>query len=355
MHINAAAGFRSLSRAFRAGAAARAKVLAVLYPDPLEGFPPPYARSSIPTVTRYPDGSTPPTPRGLDYTPGELLGCVSGELGLRPFLEAAGHTLVVTSDKDGDGCRFERELADAEYVISQPFYPAYMTRSRIEKAPLLKACITAGIGSDHVDLEAAVERKVDVAECTFSNSIGVAEHVVLSVSGGLAMQQPAAATLRRPVPPHLAPLSGAAQMLALVRNFPFAHEVARSGGWHIADISQRAYDIEGMQVGSVAAGRIGVAMMRRLKPFDVGLHYTDRHRLPAHVEAELGATFWPSWEEMAPHVDILALNCPLHAETEHMINARSLQLLKRGSFLINTARGERASDARTRRLGWCAC
>lgn len=129
-------------------------------------------------------------------------------------------------------------------------------------------------------------------------------------------------------------------MLALVRNFTHAHRVAQSGGWNIADISSRAYDIEGMQVGTVAAGRIGVAVMRRLKPFGVGLHYTDRHRLSAELEAELGATFWPSWQEMAPHLDVLALNCPLHAETEHMINAISLRLLKRGSYLINTARAK---------------
>merc|ERR1711881_378368 len=98
---------------------------------------------------------TAPTPDAIDYTPGELLGCVSGELGLRKFLEDKGHTLVVTSDKDGEDSVFESELHDADYVISQPFYPAYMTAERIAKAKNLKAAITAGIGSDHVDLEAA--------------------------------------------------------------------------------------------------------------------------------------------------------------------------------------------------------
>ena len=48
-----------------------------------------------------------------------------------------------------------------------------------------------------------------------------------------------------------------------------------------------------MEVGTVAAGRIGSAVLRRLKPFDVKLHYTDRHRLPEEVEQELGLTFHP--------------------------------------------------------------
>ena len=99
---------------------------------------------------------------------GQLLGSVSGELGLRNFLEERGHALVVTSDKDGPNSVFERELPDAEVVISQPFWPAYLTAERIAKAPNLKLAITAGIGSDHVDLQAAIDRGLTVAEVTYS-------------------------------------------------------------------------------------------------------------------------------------------------------------------------------------------
>lgn len=104
-----------------------AKALCVLYDDPVDGMPKRYARNTVPTTTRYPDGQTAPTPEAIDFTPGELLGSVSGELGLRRFLESRGHTLVVTADKDGPNSRFEQELADAEVVISQPFWPAYLT------------------------------------------------------------------------------------------------------------------------------------------------------------------------------------------------------------------------------------
>ena len=122
---------------------------------PVMGYPPSYARKDIPEIQRYPNGQTVPMPHDIDFLPGELLGSVSGELGLRKFLEAAGHTLVVTSDKDGPDSVFERELIDTDVVISQPFWPAYLTADRIKKGRKLKLVITAGIGSDYVDLQAA--------------------------------------------------------------------------------------------------------------------------------------------------------------------------------------------------------
>ena len=225
------------------------KIVCVLYDDPVDGYPKSYARDDIPKLTRYPDGQTLPTPKAIDFQPGALLGSVSGELGLRKFLEAAGHELIVTSDKDGPDSTLERELPDAEIVISQPFWPAYLTAERIAKAPKLKLAITAGIGSDHVDLQAAIDRGITVAEVTYCNSISVAEHVVMMI-------------------------------LALVRNYIPSYQWVVKGGWNIADCVARSYDLEGMSVGTVAAGRIGLAVLRRLKPFDVKLHYTDRHRLP---------------------------------------------------------------------------
>src|SRR5580658_2453446 len=114
-----------------------AKVVCVLYDDPVDGFPPSYARDDLPRIDRYPGGQTVPTPEAIDFTPGALLGSVSGELGLRKYLESLGHQLVVTSDKDGPDSVFERELVDADAVISQPFWPAYLTAERIAKAPRL--------------------------------------------------------------------------------------------------------------------------------------------------------------------------------------------------------------------------
>jgi formate dehydrogenase len=149
--------------------------------DPVDGYPSSYPRDDLPKIERYPDGQTLPTPKAIDFKPGALLGSVSGELGLRKYLESNGHTLVVSSDKDGPESVFERELPDAEIVISRPFWPAYMTAERFAKAKNVKLVITAGIGSDHTDLRAAMERGVTVAEMPYSNSICVSEHVVMMI------------------------------------------------------------------------------------------------------------------------------------------------------------------------------
>src|SRR4030095_16626184 len=107
-----------------------AKILCVLYDDPIDGIPPRYARDDLPRIERYPDGQTLPTPKAIDFRPGELLGSVSGELGLRKFLEDSGHQLVVTEDKDGADSEFDRELGDADVAMSQPFWPAHLTAQR---------------------------------------------------------------------------------------------------------------------------------------------------------------------------------------------------------------------------------
>jgi formate dehydrogenase len=286
-----------------------ANILCVLYDDPVSGYPTEYARDEIPTIEGYPDGQTTPTPEAIDFTPGELLGSVSGELGLRSFLEERGHELIVTADKDGPDSVFEQKLPDAEIVISQPFWPAYLTAERIAKAPGLKLAITAGIGSDHVDLQAAIDGGITVAEVTYCNSISVSEHVVMAI-------------------------------LALVRNYIPSYQWVVQGGWNIADCVSRSYDLEGMQVGTVGAGRIGSAVMRRLKPFEVSLHYTDRHRLPKEVEDELGVTYHPTVESLVEVCDVVTINAPLHPETEHLFDAELIGRMKRGAYLVNTARGK---------------
>ena len=285
------------------------KIVLVLYDDPVTGYPKSYARDSIPTIKTYPGGQTVPNPDKIDFKPGELLGSVSGNLGLEKFLKELGHTLVVTSDKEGLSSVFEKELPDADVVISQPFWPAYLTKERLEKAKKLKLAITAGIGSDHVDLQAASEKGLTVAEISFCNSISVAEHVVMMI-------------------------------LALVRNYIPSYQWIIDKGWNIADCVARSYDLEKMVVGSVAAGHIGLAVLRRLKPFDVELHYTERHRLPESVEKELGLVYHETVESMIQVTDVVTINCPLHAETEHLFNDKLIGQMKRGSYIVNTARGK---------------
>jgi formate dehydrogenase len=154
-----------------------------------------------------------------------------------------------------------------------------------------------------------MERGITVAEVTYCNSNSVAEHVVMMI-------------------------------LALVRNYIPSYSWVIKGGWNIADCVARSYDLEGMQVGTVAAGRIGLRVLRLLKPFGVKLHYMDRHRLHEAVERELNLTRHDSLESLTKVCDVVTLNCPLHPETEHMINEETLKNFKRGAYLINTARGK---------------
>ena len=228
-----------------------ATFLCVLYDDPVDGYPPSYARDDVPEIERYHGGQTHADARG-----DRLHARRAARQRLRRARAARRSSRSAATGSSSPRTRtapdseFERELPDADVVISQPFWPAYLTAERIAKAPNLKLAITAGIGSDHVDLQAAIERGITVAEVTYSNSISVSEHVVMMI-------------------------------LALVRNYIPSYKVVVDGGWNIADCVSRSYDLEGMQVGTVGAGRIGSAVLRRLKPFEVGLHYTDRHRLPA--------------------------------------------------------------------------
>jgi formate dehydrogenase len=286
-----------------------AKILCVLYEDPVDGYPKSYPRPDLPKIDHYPGGQTLPTPKAIDFKPGALLGSVSGELGLRNYLESNGHTFIVTSDKDGPDSVLERELHDAEIVISQPFWPAYLTKERIAKAKKLKLALTAGIGSDHVDLQAAIDHGITVAEVTYCNSISVAEHVVMMILG-------------------------------LVRNYIPSYEWVMKGGWNIADCAARSYDVEGMQVGTVGAGRIGLAVLRRLKPFDMHQHYFERHRLSEAVEKELNLIWHPNLEDMVEVCDVVTINAPLHPETEGLFNDKLFSKMKHGAYLVNTARGK---------------
>ena len=285
------------------------KILCVLYDDPKEGMPKAYPIKDLPILSQYPDGMSLPTPKGRDFVPGELLGCVSGELGLRKFLEKNGHELVVTNSKDGEGCEADKHILDADIVISQPFFPYYLTKQRIEKAKNLKMAITAGIGSDHVDLQAAIDHNIDIVEVTFCNSRSVAEHIVMMI-------------------------------LSLVRDYHNQHRIVNDGGWNIADAVKRSYDVEGMHIGTVAAGRIGLDALRKLKPFDVNLHYFDRHRLPISVEEELNLSFHDSVESLVKVCDVVTINCPLHPETENLFDQKLISQMKRGAYIVNTARGK---------------
>ncbi|RPD54668.1 NAD-dependent formate dehydrogenase [Lentinus tigrinus ALCF2SS1-7] len=238
-----------------------------------------------------------------------LLGTVENQLGIRSWLESQGHEYIVTDDKEGPNSVFQQHIKDAEVLITTPFHPGYLTRELIDKAKNLKVCVTAGVGSDHIDLDAAVERNIQVLEVTGSNVTSVAEHVMMNI-------------------------------LLLVRNFVPAHEMIQRGDWQVSDIARNAFDLEGKVVGTLGAGRIGYRVLERLQPFNPKeLLYYDYNPLPADAAAKVGARRVEDLKDFVSQCDIVTVNAPLHEGTKGLINADLLKHFKKGAYLVNTARG----------------
>lgn len=177
-----------------------------------------------------------------------------------------------------------------------------MTAERLAKAKKLKLAVTAGIGSDHVDLNAANKTNggITVAEVTGSNVVSVAEHVIMTI-------------------------------LTLVRNFVPAHEMIQAGEWNVAEVAKNEFDLEGKVVGTVAVGRIGERVLRRLRAFDCKeLLYFDYQPLQPDVEKEIGCRRVDSLEEMLGQCDVVTINCPLHEKTRGLFNKEMISKMKKG-------------------------
>lgn len=252
----------------------------------------------------------------------KLLGCLENELGIREFVESYGYELVSTAHKDPIGSsKVDEHLEGTEVIITTPFFPAYITRERIEQAPQLKICITAGVGSDHVDLNAANERHITVAEVTGSNVVSVAEHVLMTI-------------------------------LNLVRNFVPAHEQAVNGGWDIAAAAKNEYDLEDKVVATVGAGRIGYRVLERLVAFNPKkLLYFDYQALPTAAVDKINQASKlfndksdilervEKLEDLLARADVVTINCPLHEGTKGLFDKKLISHMKDGAWLVNTARG----------------
>lgn len=255
------------------------KFVAVLYPAPVEAHD---DRSGLP-----------------------LLGSADRELGLRPLLESRGHELVSVTDQ-GDELR--GHLTDADVLITTPFWPAYVGRAELDAAERLRLVLTAGVGSDHIDTDAAAERGITVAEVTGSNVVSVAEHAVM-------------------------------QLLALVRNFVPAYQQVVDGRWDVADVAAEAHDIEDKTVGIVGMGQIGQRIALRLQPFDVHVRYNSRSRRSTAEEAVFGARY-RDLDDLVAQSDAIVLSCPLTPETRGLFGPQRLGAMRPGAWLVNIARGQ---------------
>ena len=110
------------------------------------------------------------------------------------------------------------------------------------------------------------------------------------------------------------------------------------GGW--SPTWMLGHRIWGRRLGIVGMGRIGTAVARRAKAFGMSIHYHNRRRVPAAIEEELEATYWESLDQMLARMDVVSVHCPHTPATFHLLSARRLKLMKKESYIVNTARGE---------------
>jgi formate dehydrogenase len=231
--------------------------------------------------------------------------CVERALNLRDFLKERGCEIVATSDKEGENSELEKHLKDMDILITTPFHPAYMTADRLKRAEKLKLILTAGVGSDHVDLHAAADKKITVAEVSGSNVTSVAEDEVM-------------------------------RMLVLIRNFVPAYQQIINDDWNVAEVAVKSWDIKDKTIGTIGGGRIGFEVVKRLQNWDVKCIYHARHDKP---NMNKYAQLIEDEEEFLKQCDIVTINVPLTDATRGYFNKEKINKMKKGAFLVNNARG----------------
>jgi glyoxylate reductase len=179
----------------------------------------------------------------------------------------------------------------------------------------LKMIANFGAGVDHIDVDAAVARKIIV-----SNTPGVLTEDTADIAMSL--------------------------ILSVSRRIVEGANVVTNGefvGWTPTWMCGRK--LYGKRLGIVGMGRIGQALARRAKAFGMQVHYHNRKPVPDMVAEELGATWWEDLDQMLARMDVISLNCPATKDTHHLMSAERLARLQPHAFLINTARGELIDEA----------
>ena len=174
----------------------------------------------------------------------------------------------------------------------------------------LKMIANYGTGFDHIDLKAARERGI-----------------VVSNTPDVLTEDTADMTM--------------ALILAVPRRLTEGERVLRAGHWTGWSptwmLGQR---VSHKRLGIVGMGRIGQAVARRARAFNMNIHYHNRRRVHPELETELEATYHESLDQMLARMDIITVHCPHTPATYHLLSARRLKLLQPHSFIVNTARGE---------------
>lgn len=181
-----------------------------------------------------------------------------------------------------------------------------VTREMMAASPQLKAIGVHGMGYDHVDIVAAMELGKMVFNTPDALTVSVAEMTL-------------------------------AMMLALTRRVVAADKAVRAGDWNRKYNDLIGADLAGRTVGLIGLGRIGAAVARRLKAFDVDLLYYSRTRR-RELESYIGIE-WAELDDLLSRSDVISLHVPGTSETYHMIGPREFDLMKQGVLIVNMARG----------------
>ena len=194
--------------------------------------------------------------------------------------------------------------------------PCHTERFSAEVIARLPDCVKAianfSVGVDHVDLQAAAARGIIVTNTPDVLSDATAEIAILC-------------------------------MLGAARRASEGERLVRGAGWKDwSPAFMVGVQVTGKRVGIVGMGRVGQIVARRMRGFDMEVHYHNRRRIDSALEQ--GAVFHESLEEMLPLCDVLSLNCPATPETTGLLNARRIGLLPDGAIVINTARGALVDD-----------
>jgi len=211
-------------------------------------------------------------------------------------------------DAPMDQAQLAAAMADADVFV--PTVTDDINASLIQGAgERLKLIANYGAGVNHIDLRAARARGIIV-----TNTPGVLTEDTADMTMALILSVP--------------------------RRLAEGEKLVRSGQWKgWSPGGMLGHRIGGKALGIVGMGRIGRAVAARARAFGLSIHYHNRHRLPASVEAEFGATWHPVLDDMLAIADIVTIHTPRNAESENLIDARRIGLMKPDAFLINAARG----------------
>lgn len=200
-----------------------------------------------------------------------------------------------------------KEAVDADYFLVSGRLP--IDQAVLDNAPHLKMIQRTGVGTEMLDTEEIQKRGIPVYVNAGVNARSVAEHTL---------------TL----------------MLAALKRLPQINQQVHQGVWKKQQTGVATHELCGKTVGLVGMGHIGRLVASMLQPFGAKVIYTDVIRQSDEVEKNLSLTYCNSFQELLPQVDILSFHCPLTKENTDMLNRSAFALMKKGSIVVNTARGK---------------